>query len=71
MKKSSTVGVATVEVAAVLLSACSFTPGRSSATSTSTASPAGVSVTGGSSGSGKRRAPIRWYAWSRSSSRPS
>jgi S1-C subfamily serine protease len=52
MKKSSTVGVATVAVTAVLLSACSFTLGRSSAPSTSTASPAGVSVTSGSSGSG-------------------
>jgi serine protease Do len=50
MRKSSAVGVATVAVAAVLLSACSFTLGRDSRSSTST-SPAAVSVIDGSSGS--------------------
>lgn len=52
MRKPSAVGVATVAVAAVLLSACSFTLGRSSGSSTSTTSPAAVSVTSQNAGSG-------------------
>jgi S1-C subfamily serine protease len=47
-RKTSIVGVA---VAAVVLSACSFTLGRDSGSSTST-TPAAVSVTSGSAGSG-------------------
>lgn len=51
MKKPSAVGVATIAMAAVLLSACSFTLGRNAGSSTSTTSPADVSVTNDNSGS--------------------
>jgi serine protease Do len=55
MRKSSAVGVA---VLAVLLSACSFTLGRDAGPSTSTASPAGVSVTNTSSGTATSADPV-------------
>ncbi len=54
-RKSSAVGVAALTV---LLSACSFTFGRNAGSSTSTASPAGVSVIDAGSGSAAGADPV-------------